>query len=177
MTTLADQIKRALDALSFADIGELSGRRAMHAALFPNQLHVPVPNPQTAQKWIALGVGTTLPAHVMVYVIGACRRMQANLLLVSRDAMQVHELLADYLPELDGIYCETEALAKDGITSVITALNLHHGLLFAISGTEDDPLRPLLRARRGPRSPVPIVLVTRKTTEKPVVKRLNATRT
>ena len=172
---------RLLGALSFADIGELSGRRAMHAALNPNQVPVPVPNavpnPQTSQKWIALGVGATLPTHVMVYVIGACRRMQANLLLVSRDPMQVCELLADYLPELDGIYCETEALTKDGTASVITALNLHHGLLFAISGTEDDPLRPLLRARRGQRSPVPIVLVTRKTAEKPVVKRLNAART
>ncbi len=175
MTTLADQIKRALGALSFADIGELSGRRAMHAALNPNQ--VPVPNPQTSQKWIALGIGTTLPAHVMVYVIGACRRMQANLLLVSRDPMQVRELLVEHLPELDGIYCETEALTKDGAASVITALNLHHGLLFAVSGTEDDPLRPLLRARRGPRSPVPIVLVTRKTAEKPAQKHQRAIRT
>lgn len=176
MTKLADQIKQALGALVFADVGDLSGRRAVHAARFPNQLPVPLPNSQTAQKWIALGVGTTLPAHVMVYVIGACHRMQANLLLISRDAMQVRELLADYLPKLDGIHCETEVVSKDGAASAISALNLHHGLLFAISGTEDDPLRPLLRPRRGPRSPVPIVLVTRKTAEKQAGKPPPATR-
>jgi hypothetical protein len=107
MTTLVDQFKQALSALAYADIGERIGRREKHAALFPELAsHTAPSNPATgtSRKWIALGVGDSLPPHVMAYVIGACRRMQANLLLLSCDAMQVRVLLADYLPELQGIY-------------------------------------------------------------------------
>jgi hypothetical protein len=152
--------------LANADIGEWSGRREMHAALFPpqpdNELSAVPAHPATTQKWIALGVGDTLPPHVMVYVIGACRRMRANLLLISLDAMRVRALLADYLPDLQGITCVTEELASASAAAVLQALNLHHSVLFAVSGAENDPLRPLLRARRNRRSPVPIVLVTPK---------------
>lgn len=163
MKKLADQIKQALNALAHADIGERIGRREKHAALFPDDADR-LPTPQVAsQKWIALGVGDDLPLHVMDYVIGACRRMQANLLLVSVDAMQVRALLEPYLSNLQGITCETEELASPSTAAVLSALNLHHGLLFAVSGTENDPLRPLLRVRRGLRSPVPVVLVTPKT--------------
>lgn len=165
MTTLVDQFKQALSALAYADIGERIGRREKHAALFPELAsHTAPSNPatDTSRKWIALGVGDSLPPHVMAYVIGACRRMQANLLLLSCDATQVRVLLADYLPELQGITCETEELSSVTNANVVAALNQHHGLLFAVSSAENDPLRPLLRPRRGLRSPVPVVLVTPK---------------
>jgi hypothetical protein len=170
MKNLADQIKQALSALAYGDIGESVGRRARHAALFPaagvatevaTDFAALTPA-VSSHKWIALGVGNSLPTHVMSYVIAACRRMQANLLLISDDAMQVRTLLAGYLPELDGIECQTEELPSASTASVLSALNLHSGLLFAVSGTENDPLRPLLRARRGLRSPVPVVLVSPK---------------
>lgn len=165
MTTLADQIKQALSALAYADIGERIGRREKHAALFPElAARAASTNPATgaSRKWIALGVGDSLPPHVMAYVIGACRRMQANLLLLTCDAMQVRTLLANYLPELQGITCETEELSNVTSASVVAALNQRRSLLFAVSSAEDDPLRPLLRPRRGLRSPVPVVLVTPK---------------
>lgn len=177
---LVEQIKQALNALSYADIGERVGRREKHAALFPE--HTPnavAPNPAhgMTRQWIALGVGDSLPAHVMAYVIGACRRMQANLLLISRDALQVRALLNEYLPDLQGITCQTEALSSSASASVVAALNLHSGLLFAVSSAEHDPLRPLLRPRRGPRSPVPIVLVTPKPAVARTPGRLKAVRT
>ncbi len=165
MKNLADQIKQALSALAYADIGERIGRREKHAALFPeaaSRTPAPSPIPVATRKWIALGVGDSLPPHVMAYVIGACRRMQADLLLISRDAMQVRALLAEYLPDLHGITCETEELTGTSSASVVDAMNQHHGLLFAVSSAEGDPLRPLLRPRRGVRSPVPVVLVTPK---------------
>lgn len=180
MKTLADQIKQALSALAYADIGERIGRREKHAALFPERASsVAEPSPATGatRKWIALGVGDSLPSHVMAYVIGACRRMQANLLLLSRDAMQVRALLAEYLPELKGIHCETEELGNSSSAKVVDALNLHHGLLFAVSGAENDPLRPLLKPRRGLRSPVPVVLVTPKPAVAHAAGRLHAVRT
>ena len=171
---LVEQIKQALNALSYADIGERGGRRKKHAAVFPEHAangFAPSPAHGMTRQWIALGVGDSLPAHVMTYVIGACRRMQANLLLISRDALQVRALLSEYLPDLQGITCQTEELSSTSSACVVAALNLRSGLLFAVSAAENDPLRPLLRPRRGLRSPVPIVLVTRK----PAVARAPAT--
>ena len=175
MKNLADQFKQAFSALAFGNIGERVGRREQYSAMFPGHASdaMPVatppntPSAAASRKWIVLGVGNTLPAHVMSYVIGACRRMQADLLLLSSDAMQVRTLLADYLPELQGIECQTEELANASTTTVLNALNLHRGLLFAVSSSDGDPLRPLLRARRGLRSPVPVVLVTPKATGMP----------
>jgi len=161
MKHLADQIKQALSALAYGDIGERVGRREQYAALFP-EVSTPEPMPSLPRKWIALGVGDTLPPHVMSYVIGACRRMRADLLLLSVDAMRVRSLLADYLPDLHGIECQTEELSSTAAAAVLHALNLHRGVLFAVSRANDDPLRPLLRARRGLRSPVPMVLVSPK---------------
>ncbi len=163
MKNLADQIKQALNGLAFADIGERIGRREKYAALFPGDAPAArAKTPAASHKWIALGVGDTLPPHVMAYVIGACRRMQADLLLLSTDAMQVRSLLADYLDDLRGIVCQTEELAGASASHVVQALELHRGVLFAVSGADDDPLRPLLRARRGARAPVPLVLVSPK---------------
>jgi hypothetical protein len=177
MKKLADQIKQALNGLAFADIGERVGRREQYAALFPddappNRITAPV----ASRKWVALGVGDTLPPHVMAYVIGACRRMRADLLLLSVDAMQVRNLLAEYLPDLHGIECRTEELASPSAAAVLHALDLHHGVLFAVSGADNDPLRPLLRTRRSVRSPVPVVLVSAKPLDLPTTHRMKVAR-
>ncbi|MDP2832742.1 MAG: hypothetical protein Q8Q28_05490 [Pseudomonadota bacterium] len=177
MKKLADQIKQALNGLAFADIGERIGRREQYAALFPGDAPAArTSTPVVSRKWIALGVGDTLPPHVMGYVIGACRRMQADLLLISVDAMQVRSLLADYLPDLHGIGCQTEELASASAANVVQALDRHRGVLFAVSSADNDPLRPLLRARRSLRSPVPVpvVLVSPKTASAPAASRAKA---
>ncbi|OYY95476.1 MAG: hypothetical protein B7Y41_02950 [Hydrogenophilales bacterium 28-61-23] len=167
MKTLAKQLKQALNALAYADIGERVGRREKHAALHPAVAQPATPPDSPSSNWIALGVGDSLPAPVMAYVIGACERMQANLLLIGDDAMRVRALLAEHLPNLRGIDCKTEEVANASTASVLRAMNLYRGLLFAVSGGEDDPLRPFLRARRAPRTPVPIVLVSEKTPGSP----------
>jgi len=176
MKKLTEQIKQALNGLAYADLGERAGHREKYAAPFPARAE-PEPVPAaTSHKWIALGVGDTLSEPVMAYVIGACRRMQANLLLLSVDAMQARTQLEAYLPDLDGIECQTEELADTTTAAVLTALNLHSGLLFAVSGSENDPLHPLLRARRSLRSPVPVVLVSPKSANAPATVRLKAIR-
>lgn len=178
MKNLADQIKQALNGLAFADIGERIGRREKYAALFPGDATAArTDTPAASRKWIALGVGDTLPPHVMAYVIGACRRMQADLLLMSTDAMQVRSLLADYLDDLRGIVCQTEELASASAAHVVQALELHRGVLFAVSGADDDPMRPLLRARRGARAPVPVVLVSPKLAGAPAPGRMKVAQT
>jgi len=54
-------------------------------------------------------------------------------------------------------------------------LDRHRGVLFAVSGADNDPLRPLLRTRRGVRSPVPVVLVSPKTASAPAANRVKVT--
>lgn len=145
MKNLADPVKQALSAMAQAELG--GGPETS----FPSSI------------WIALGVGQQLPGHVMTYAIATCRRMHAGLLLLCVDAENARALLADFLPEMRDIELHTEQLPDASTATVAHALDQHHGLQFAITGAEDDPLRPLLRARRGARSPVPLVLVSAKT--------------
>ncbi len=148
MKSLADQTKQALSEMAAGDMRAVPGVEASPAA--------------ASHKWIALGVGDTLPGHVMDYVIGACRRMQADLLLLAVDPARARGLLAAYLPELSGIEWRVEQLANASAAAVMQTLERQHGVLFAVSGVENDPVHPLPRVRRGPRSPVPVVLVTPK---------------
>ncbi len=175
MKRLADQIKQALSALAQADAGEVSGRYRMEAALNPSPLSSPAPAAaapltNSPRKLIALGVGATLPAPVMDYVIGVCRRMQADLLLLTHDPMGLRALLVEYLPALDGIACETEALGAASRRAVLRVLQNRSSVLFAVSGTADDPVRALMRGRRGlfdSATPVPVVVVGEPSQKRP----------
>lgn len=162
MKRLADQIKQALSALAMADVGEVSGRYRMEAALNTSptvRTHTPTGQPR---KLVALGVGTALPAAVVDYVAGVCLRMQADLLLLSTDANRLRELLAEHLPALKGIACETMELGAANRRSVMSVLERRTGVLFAVSGGPDDPVRSLVDNRRGllaRNTPVPVVVV------------------
>jgi hypothetical protein len=167
MKRLADQIKQALSALAQADAGEVSGRYRMEAALNPSPLNsssAPAADaPATStRKLVALGVGATLPAPVMEYVIGVCRRMRADLLLLTTDPAGLRALLAEHLPALNGIGCEAEELGTANRRAVLRVLQRRSSVLFAVSGTADDPVRSLVRGRRGlfdNTTPVPVVVV------------------
>lgn len=166
MKRLADQIKQALSALAQADAGEVSGRYRMEAALNPSPLNPPsppaAPSAASPRKLVALGVGATLPAPVIEYVIGVCRRMQADLLLLTTDPASLRALLAEHLPALHGIACEAEELGTANRRAVLRVLQRRSSVLFAVSGTADDPVRSLVRGRRGlfdNTTPVPVVVV------------------
>jgi hypothetical protein len=165
MKNLADQTKQALSEMAAGERVARTGLRERRHPVFPGDARdesaLPT-SPAVSRKWIALGVGDTLPLHVMAYVIGACRRMRADLLLLCVDAPRAGNLLAEYLPDLSGIECRTEELASNSAAAVVRTLDRQHGVLFAVSGVENDPVHPLLRARRGLRSPVPVVMVTPK---------------
>lgn len=171
MKRLADQIKQALSALAQADAGEVSGRYRMEAALNPSPLHsAPATPAASPRKLIALGVGATLPACVVEYVGGICRRMQADLLLLTTDPAGLRDLLAEHLPALNGIACEAEELASANRRAVLRVLQRRSSVLFAVSGTADDPVRSLVRGRRGlfdNTTPVPVVVVGQQAAESP----------
>jgi hypothetical protein len=171
MKRLADQIKQALNALAYADVGDPIGRRAKYAALNPGQEAAPAPaHAATGRKLIALGVGDVLPAEVMTYVRGACLRMHADLLLIATDADRVRALLAPYLADLRGIQCQTEEIGGATRRAVVRVLQQRANILFAVSGTPDDPVRALLRGRRGlleAKTPVPVVMVGKEPAKTP----------
>lgn len=121
-----------------------------------------VPEVASPRAWIALGVGAHLPGHLLEYTVGACRRMQAGLLLLALDERAARALLIPHRALLDGIACRALQLENVAADSVIRALEAQRGVLFAVAGEGDDPLRPLLRARNRPRIPVPLVRVSRK---------------
>ncbi|MBS1189539.1 MAG: hypothetical protein H6R10_1331 [Rhodocyclaceae bacterium] len=172
MKRLLDHIKQSLEAMAIADLGERSGRRAMHKSLFPGgiggqETAAPPGGPQISDpaaqgsRWIALGVGAALPELVLAYAAGACRRMSANLLFIAADDGPVIDAMAKYYGHLDGLLCDREIVEGGARGSALAALAGRPGIAFAISGTADDPLRPLSR-RRGmleARVPVPIVLI------------------
>jgi hypothetical protein len=98
----------------------------------------------------------------MEYVIGVCRRMQADLLLLTQDPMGLRALLAEYLPALNGITCEAETLGTANRRAVLRVLQSRSSVLFAVTGTADDPVRSLVHGRHGlldSATPVPVVVV------------------
>jgi hypothetical protein len=116
----------------------------------------------SSRKLVALGVGATLPPPVVEYVIGVCRRMRADLLLLTTDPAGLRDLLAEHLPALNGIACEAEELGTANRRAVLRVLQRRSSVLFAVSGTADDPVRSLVRGRRGlfdNTTPVPVVVV------------------
>ncbi|HNQ05212.1 MAG TPA: hypothetical protein PKH69_11445 [Thiobacillaceae bacterium] len=163
MKHLTEQLKQAMAALAFADLGERSGRAAMHAALYGKPAtHTRADDAPCTRRMIALGVGDHLPPAVMAYVIGACRRMGADLLLITHDAMAVRYMLDPYLPDLAGIRCETAELKRHARSAVLGLLSRRTEVLFAVSATPEDPVASLLGGRRGlpaGKSPVPVVVV------------------
>jgi hypothetical protein len=172
MTNLRDQLKQALNALTNADMGERHGRRAMVKALFPKEFGGDgagleggrcIVRPSTTDRWIALGVGVTLPEAVMDYAVGVCERMGARLLLVTAIGHEdLMVLLQPYQLAITAVGCETELLTSASRGQTIAALRCRSNLLFAISGTSDDPLRDLARPTKRfleQRSPVPVVVI------------------
>ena len=160
---LSKQIKQAIEALAFADLGERSGRVAMEEALGASPLAAAAPErSKPAQRMIALGVGQYLPPAVMSYALGACRRMNAGLLLVSADATAAGYLISPYLGELADVRCETAQLSAPTRGAVLQLLSRRSDVLFAVTGTPDDPVAALADGRRGllsGKSPVPVVIV------------------
>lgn len=171
MKHLLHQLKHAIDALADENGGERNGRRAMAERLFhtnPGTTSTPVAldsaSPrQKGPRWIALGVGESLPKDVVDYAAGACQRMGASLLLVTAIGHDnLMALLQPYQETISGLNCETEHLAVDTRRQAINVLKSRFGVQFAISGTSDDPLRSLACHKGGfldPKVPIPIVVI------------------
>ncbi|TNF54110.1 MAG: hypothetical protein EP309_06180 [Gammaproteobacteria bacterium] len=177
MASFTDEIKQAFNALGLANSGEVSGRYRMEARLraadsasqapasgqvLASEAPTLAAAPPRVRRQIALGVGATLPAAVLDYAINLCRRLQADLLLLTTDPLGLHRLIAPRRENLAGILCEAEELSSVSRRSLCRVLENHSRVLFAISGTPDDPVRCLVKGKGGlfrGESPVPVVVV------------------
>lgn len=161
MASLLEQLKQAFSAMAFADIGERTGRRAQHEALY-GAAAVPTPTPQPSSAWVALGVANQLSAELVAHVAGLCRRRQANLLLLCRDAALARDLLQPHLPLLEGIQCMAEELPKPTPRNVVGQMAKYPGLQFALTQDAQDPVACLVGRKPGLfelGSPVPVVVM------------------
>lgn len=162
MASFSDQLKQAFTALGQCPTGEVSGRYRMEAALnaLPTPDHLTPPAP--GRRLIALGIGASLPLAVLEYAASVCRRLQADLLLLCTDPQRLHALISAHQPLLAGIACEAEELPRVNRRNVARVLERRSRVLFAISGTPDDPVRCLVPGKSGlfgGESPVPVVVV------------------
>jgi len=174
MASFSDQLKLAFSALGQAPTSEVSGRFRMEAALAPLP-HQPAAAAATAtapatltttgapgRRLIALGIGACLPLAVLEYAANICRRLQADLLLLSTDPQALHPLILAHSQLLEGIACEAEEVPRVNRRGVARILERRSRVLFAISGTPDDPVRCLVQGKGGlfgGESPVPVVVV------------------
>jgi len=166
MASFSDQLKQAFNALGQVPTSEVSGRFRMEAALVPLTDHpaaatVPAPG-ALGRRQIALGIGAFLPLEVLEYAANVCRRLHADLLLLSADLQGLHPLIAAHPQLLEGIACEAEEVPRVNRRGVARILERRSRVLFAISGTPDDPVRCLVNGKGGlfgGESPVPVVVV------------------
>lgn len=119
-----------------------------------------------ARKQVGLGLGASLPAAVMSYVISACRRMDADLNVLTTNVNTASTLLAPYREQLEAaaIACFMVELDVNHERSLIRYLNSNSRITFVVSGGADDPVQALIGSGKGRRTfettPVPIVVVT-----------------
>lgn len=171
MKKLTEQLKNALDAMAFADFGEMlspsdKGRVLAGVPLDPALRTPPrtAPAPKPARQ-IVLSLGETLHTAVMDYVVGVCQRMDAELVILSSNADSAADLLATHGEQLAAAHIAARSHLLSGNTAhaVNQYLHTHPQVLFVVSGGMDDPVHQLMVAgkhgQRHAAAPVPIVVV------------------
>ena len=170
MEHLTAFLERAQIGFAFAESGEmLSGRdKDRVLAQFAPQPAVVI-EPKTpevkARKQIGLGLGTSLPPAVVTYVTSACRRMDADLIVLCASASAASALLAPYGEALESasIACNIVELGADNERSLARYLSANSREIFVVSSGLDDPIQLLICSGNGRRgfgtAPVPIVVV------------------
>lgn len=146
MKKLTEDLKRALRALASADAGELmSGTDKTlflrNAQLDPAQTPLaPAPVLAAPRREIVLTLGQSLPAAVMDYTIGACRRLHADLSVACADAQTALHLLAPYEDALRkaGISCATRIFSGDFHQGLADYVRANPRVMFAVAAGEEE---------------------------------------
>ena len=167
MTKLTENIKRMLNALAYANAGEnLSAREKAIYLSKPEPVIAVMAEPVvagSAQKQVALYMGSELSADVMNYVMQTCARLNHGLtVLTFQPEFHAQALLSPHKEALAaaGITLRLEILAGDPLNGLARYLRRHPAVAFLACNESGFLGRGLLNGtQRQDVLPVPVVLV------------------
>lgn len=164
---LTHEIKRMLEALAYANVGENLNRRQKTRAISASEAPATAPTPATSpvahQAQVGLYLGSELPADVMQYVMQTCIRLKHGLtVLTFQSETEAQALLAPFQAGLDeaGIQPRVTVLTGEPPASLIHALRKRPEVAFLICNESGYLGRGLLKGTvRQDAIPVPVVMV------------------
>jgi CheY-like chemotaxis protein len=167
MKKMTQEIKRMLEALAVANVGDSLTRRQMtrHLAGKPAPVSKPeAPVLKTQQAQVGLYLGSELSADVMQYVVQTCSRLKHGLSVLSfQSENEVQALLAPYQEALAeaGIETRVTILTGEPPAALVHALRRRPDIAFLICNESGYLGRSLIKGTvRQDAIPVPVVLVT-----------------
>lgn len=171
MIKLTQELKRMLNALAFADAGELLTLRQKTNYLSQKpgaddaiQAATPAPIQSKGERQqVALYMGSELPADMMHYVVQTCGRLKHGLtVLTFQSDSAARALLSPYADELAeaGISMKTVLLTGDPVSGLASYLRRHPEVAFLACKETGYLGRSFLNGtQRQDVLPVPVVLV------------------
>lgn len=172
---LTEDLKRALSALALSEAGELRTHWEKAALLdgrLPERAPVQAAShesreaaPLRSEREIALCCGGPPSDATVDYIIGLCRRLEAGLVLLVREAPEPAEPMpAAPASRLDGagVHWRFARVADDSLPGIARYIRQNPQVVLMVSGG-NDPLQGIAgRGRRGHLQrelPVPLVLL------------------
>lgn len=164
---LTHEIKRMLNALAFANVGENLSRfqktRVISGSAAPEMQAPMAPAPAAHLPQVGLYLGSELSADVMQYVVQTCARLKHGLtVLTFQSEIEAQAALAPFQAALDeaGIKPRVTVLAGEPPASLTHALRKRPEVAFLICNESGYLGRGLLKGTvRQDAIPVPVVMV------------------
>ena len=166
MIKLNDEIKRMLNALAYANVGENLTPRQKGRVIAGGTAPTLAIDPTPAQKsgpQIGLYLGSELPADVMHYVMQTCSRLKHGLtILTFQSETDARALLKPYQAELEDarISAQLTVLSGEPPAALVQALRKRPEIAFLICNESGYLGRGLMKGIvRQDAFPVPVVMV------------------
>ena len=163
---LTAEIKRMLNALAYANAGELLPSRQKYRVIAGGNAPVAAIEPSPTVKagpQIGLYLGSELPSDVMQYVIQTCTRLKHGLtVLTFQSESDARTLLKAYQTELDDAHIgvQLSVLSGEPPAALVHALRKRPEIAFLICNESGYLGRSLLKGIvRQEAFPVPVVMV------------------
>lgn len=163
---LTAEIKRMLNALAYANAGELLTSRKKYRVIAGGSAPTPAVEPMPATKTgphIGLYLGSEISADMMQYVIQTCVRLKHGLtVLTFQSEADARNLLKPYQAELEAAHIgvQLSVLSGEPPAALIHALRKRPEIAFLICNESGYLGRSLLKGLvRQETFPVPVVMV------------------
>jgi nucleotide-binding universal stress UspA family protein len=165
---LTEQLKKALSALAYAEMGEMLSAREKWQTVAPaSSVRMPgagLGQAVSPRKLVVLSLGSD-PSHAAVqYAVNVCQRMSADLSVLCTSARVSELVLASHQAALSAanITFRTVAISGKPERAIKQYLQAHPQVMFIVAGSSDDPVQTLIGNGRWDRSvnavSVPVVV-------------------